>query len=335
MSYDYGFRQQDPQLCMWHGLDALAEQYVSTSPYAYCGDDPINQIDVDGRSYKTYMQEHYGTSGYRGASSFGSYGGDYDGGGMSGGGGSIFPKIFGDMGGYDPDPFDRNHFVDDAGVIQKRSSNNSYWFSGSFLANLKGIILLIFSNRTVSSNGAVRQKIDVGGNSEFITVGETKYALGDFWDFYDKYADDKFYVDNPESKQYGQWHGMYREHGTYLYDYNGVISIGKENFVGNAKNVSYFKENNKGGDGPFFASGIPTNTRLHIHNNAGISTASGKGGTEPSPDDWKSAPENCAYYSIVVSKNELHLYQYINNKKSDIRIIRNRKKVYYKFVNLK
>ncbi len=46
--YDYGFRQMDPQLGRWHVVDALAEMYLSTSPYAYVMNDPINRIDVMG-----------------------------------------------------------------------------------------------------------------------------------------------------------------------------------------------------------------------------------------------------------------------------------------------
>ncbi len=46
--YDYGFRQMDPQLGRWHVVDALAESYMSHSPYAYTMNDPVNHIDVAG-----------------------------------------------------------------------------------------------------------------------------------------------------------------------------------------------------------------------------------------------------------------------------------------------
>jgi len=46
--YDYGFRQLDPQLGRWHVIDAMAESYFSTSPYAYTRNDPVNRIDVMG-----------------------------------------------------------------------------------------------------------------------------------------------------------------------------------------------------------------------------------------------------------------------------------------------
>ncbi len=46
--YDYGFRQYDAQLGRWHVVDALAEKYLSTSPYAYVMNDPINHTDIAG-----------------------------------------------------------------------------------------------------------------------------------------------------------------------------------------------------------------------------------------------------------------------------------------------
>jgi RHS repeat-associated protein len=45
---DYGFRQLDPVLGVWHGVDKMAEKYPDVSPYAYCGNDPINRTDFMG-----------------------------------------------------------------------------------------------------------------------------------------------------------------------------------------------------------------------------------------------------------------------------------------------
>jgi RHS repeat-associated protein len=46
--YDYGFRQMDPVLGRWFCVDAMAESYMSSSPYAYCENNPVNRIDILG-----------------------------------------------------------------------------------------------------------------------------------------------------------------------------------------------------------------------------------------------------------------------------------------------
>ena len=48
-TYDYGARQYDPILGRWDRMDPLCEKYYDVSPYAYCGDNPVNAIDADGR----------------------------------------------------------------------------------------------------------------------------------------------------------------------------------------------------------------------------------------------------------------------------------------------
>ena len=49
-TYDYGARQYDPILARWDRVDPLCEKYYSTSPYAYCENNPISSIDPDGRN---------------------------------------------------------------------------------------------------------------------------------------------------------------------------------------------------------------------------------------------------------------------------------------------
>jgi len=58
---DYGWRQYMPELGRWNGIDQLAENYNSTSPYAYVVNNPILGVDVDGR----WMDDdgHIDTSG--------------------------------------------------------------------------------------------------------------------------------------------------------------------------------------------------------------------------------------------------------------------------------
>jgi len=41
----------DAALGLWHSMDPLAEKYHDISPYAYCGDNPINAFDIDGKDW--------------------------------------------------------------------------------------------------------------------------------------------------------------------------------------------------------------------------------------------------------------------------------------------
>ena len=59
-TYDYGARQHDPILARWDRIDPLCEKYYSTSPYAYCENDPVNTVDPDGRSgWKVLLKAAY------------------------------------------------------------------------------------------------------------------------------------------------------------------------------------------------------------------------------------------------------------------------------------
>ena len=47
--YDYGARQYDPAIGKFTTMDPLCEKYYHISPYAYCGGNPVNAVDVDGK----------------------------------------------------------------------------------------------------------------------------------------------------------------------------------------------------------------------------------------------------------------------------------------------
>ena len=49
-TYDYGARQYNPVTARWDRMDPLSEKYYSTSPYAYCRNNPVNAIDPNGMS---------------------------------------------------------------------------------------------------------------------------------------------------------------------------------------------------------------------------------------------------------------------------------------------
>jgi len=52
--YDYGARNYDPLLCQFTQIDPLCEKYYDLNPYAYCGNNPVNRIDPDGKDYDVY-----------------------------------------------------------------------------------------------------------------------------------------------------------------------------------------------------------------------------------------------------------------------------------------
>jgi RHS repeat-associated protein len=63
-TYDYGARQHDPILARWDKIDPLCEKYYSVSPYVYCGDNPIKNIDPDGCRIRVYKKNQAQVLGY-------------------------------------------------------------------------------------------------------------------------------------------------------------------------------------------------------------------------------------------------------------------------------
>ena len=57
--YDYGARWYDPLLVNWNRPDPSHKDYYPWSPYAYCGDNPVNAVDPDGRDWYITNQGNY------------------------------------------------------------------------------------------------------------------------------------------------------------------------------------------------------------------------------------------------------------------------------------
>jgi len=55
-TYDYGARQYNPVTGRWDRMDPLSHKYYSTSPYAYCANNPIRFVDPDGRRIVLFQE---------------------------------------------------------------------------------------------------------------------------------------------------------------------------------------------------------------------------------------------------------------------------------------
>ena len=57
--YDYGVRHYDATLGRWHVVDPKTEKYYDLKPYNYCGNNNVNNIDINGDSI-TILNYGYG-----------------------------------------------------------------------------------------------------------------------------------------------------------------------------------------------------------------------------------------------------------------------------------
>ncbi len=48
---DYGARYYHPLSSRWTTMDPMAEKYYSVSPYAFCSNNPVNFVDLDGEDW--------------------------------------------------------------------------------------------------------------------------------------------------------------------------------------------------------------------------------------------------------------------------------------------
>ncbi|MDH6342441.1 RHS repeat-associated protein [Parabacteroides sp. PFB2-12] len=92
--YDFEARYYDPALGGFLTMDPLAEKYYSTSPYAYCANNPMRYVDLHGDSITTKVTsmidgKAINTSYYYGQDRTGSYG-FLDGGGNRYSGNELF-----------------------------------------------------------------------------------------------------------------------------------------------------------------------------------------------------------------------------------------------------
>ena len=74
--YDFGWRHYDPMLGRWHSPDKHALLYHDVSPYAFASNDPVNNMELDGRVNVS--------AGYSGGSNGGYYANNYCGPGQGG-----------------------------------------------------------------------------------------------------------------------------------------------------------------------------------------------------------------------------------------------------------
>jgi len=56
-TYDYGAREMYPAIMRFTTPDPLAEKYYSISPYAYCANNPVKFVDLDGREVIAVSKE--------------------------------------------------------------------------------------------------------------------------------------------------------------------------------------------------------------------------------------------------------------------------------------
>ena len=50
--YDHGARHNDAVIGRWHSMDPMVEKYYGISPYAYCGGNPVNFGDYNGKEWR-------------------------------------------------------------------------------------------------------------------------------------------------------------------------------------------------------------------------------------------------------------------------------------------
>ena len=69
--YDHGARMYDAAKVAWDRVDRHGEKYTQLSPYLYCGNNSLVNVDADGKRVKTiYFKDKEGPQWYRSSKSF-------------------------------------------------------------------------------------------------------------------------------------------------------------------------------------------------------------------------------------------------------------------------
>ena len=69
--YDHGARMYDAAKVAWDRVDRLGEKYTQLSPYLYCGNNSLVNVDADGKRVKTiYFKDKEEPRWYRSSKSF-------------------------------------------------------------------------------------------------------------------------------------------------------------------------------------------------------------------------------------------------------------------------
>ena len=54
MRYHISGSDGTPDLSIWLSVDSMSDKYPSTSPYAYCANNPVRLVDPNGREIGEY-----------------------------------------------------------------------------------------------------------------------------------------------------------------------------------------------------------------------------------------------------------------------------------------
>jgi len=244
---DYGFRQLDPVLGMWHSPDKLAEKYPGLSAYCYAGNDPVNCIDLMGLT-KSYTVCGYGEDPLK-DSQYGILSAGQIGGGSLGSSAIRLDMCMGNEG-------SRNGTDAQISAYCDAVSNTDAAFKGSF----SQFVSLTTNPGSMSLN---RSSVGSGGNG-----GSGRPKPGVFGQWHPKTATGAWFARRLSSIGIGQYHRSgHNGHGSLwipgVYANQGTPSLGRYARLGSGDNndteahlTEYYKEQPNGSGGTF-VNGYP------------------------------------------------------------------------------